>query len=120
MADRNASEVYAHHRRLAEYSEMLEATRKNLRETYPHLAKAGGLLESVAQTDTYAEWRRHRCHDHSTVWPGAKMPDGELGFAIYFYEGPDDKPSMLRGVHVTRTELEELVSQAKDALEAAI
>jgi len=104
MADRNAKEIYAHHKRLADN---LASVR--IREDYPTLARYPELVDGVIAVAEHEEWRKNRCFDHFEVMGGARTPDGKSGYTLCFYGTSDDAFSPVSRVTLTEPELDELM-----------
>jgi len=54
--------------------------------THPHTSSYPHIAGPLAREIAYKEWRRHRVFDHVIIFPGAQMPDGEMGYSLNFYE----------------------------------
>lgn len=93
------------------YDAVLSKVVADLPRTHPHTAKYPAIAGPLAREIAYLEWRRHRMFDHFDIMPGATMPDGEMGYAVVFYEGKDVTGPAVptqRTVRISREELREL------------
>ena len=96
------------------YDALLSRVADELPRTHPHAAKYPNIAGPLAREIAYVEWRRHRMFDHSTIIPGAQMPDGEMGYAVCFFEGQDVTGPVVashRTIRLSRQELIELRDQ---------
>ena len=96
------------------YGSVLSRVVEELPRTHPHTARHPHIAGPLAREIAYVEWRRHRVFDHSVILPGAQMTDGEMGYAVCFFEGQDVTGPVVasqRTIRLSRQELIELRDQ---------
>jgi hypothetical protein len=72
------------------FDDILRQANLDMPKNYPVTAKYPAIAGPLALDIAYREWRRHRVFDHVIIFPGAQMPDGEMGYSLNFYE---ERPS---------------------------
>lgn len=101
------------------YEAVLERVQRELPATHPYASKYPHIAGPLAREIAYREWRRHRVYDDMTIIPGAKMPDGEMGYALNFFEDKNVTgvyAGARRVIHLSREEMRELRDKIDEEL----
>lgn len=101
------------------YQDVLDRVLLEMPKTHPSTSKFPNIAVPLAREIAYLEWRRHRMFDHTDIVPGAQMPDGEMGYALCFFEGRDVTGAAIpsrRVVSLSRDEMQELRDKIDEEL----
>jgi hypothetical protein len=101
----------------ASYQDILEKVVLDMPRTHPTTARYPAIASALAHEIAYKEWRRHRVFDHMVIFPGAQMPDGEMGYSVNFYESrpsSNTSESSHRTIRLSTEELLELKAKIEE------